>query len=249
MMNKLQYEGPKAEKGVVGAWNERPRDAANLARWSGRQIEHDLNWQVVNLKVPAEELHDAPILYISGSLPLDFEKADLDKLRAFIEQGGTILGNANCGKEAFATSFSELGKKLFPTYTFRQLPQQHPIFTREQFHAAGWRTRPIISGMSNGIRELMLFFPDADAARAWQTRSEQTKEPLYEVAADIFLYSVDKKHLQDKGDTYIVTPDGTITATKKLKVARLLVGDNPDPEPGGWKRFAAVMHNREKPST
>ncbi|HSZ56856.1 MAG TPA: DUF4159 domain-containing protein [Tepidisphaeraceae bacterium] len=244
MMNKLQYESPKPEKGVVGAWNERPRDAANLARWSGRQIEHDLNWQVVNLKVPAEELHDAPILYISGSQPLDFPADDLEKLRAYVEQGGIILGNADCGKEAFAKSFVELGKKLFPKYSFRQLPQQHVIFNREQYPGSSWRTRPIVQGLSNGVRELMLLLPDADAGRAWQTRSEQTKEPLYQVAADIFLYSVDKKHLQDKGDTYIVTRDAEAKATRKIKVARLMVGDNPDPEPGGWRRLAAVLHNK-----
>jgi hypothetical protein len=244
MINKLQYESPKAEKGVVGAWNERPRDVANLARWSGRQIEHDLNWQVVNLKVPAEELHDAPILYLSGSQALDFPAADLQKLRAYVEQGGIIFGNADCGKEAFAKSFIALGKQLFPKYSFRQLPQQHVIFTREQYPGSSWRTRPIVQGLSNGVRELMLLLPDADAARAWQTRSEQTKEPLFQVAADIFLYAVDKKHLQDKGDTYIVMPDPNVKATRKVKVARLMIGDNPDPEPGGWRRLAAVLHNK-----
>ena len=246
MMNKLQYETKSTEKNAIGGWNERPRDVANIARWAGRQIEHDLNWQVVNLKVPVEELHDAPILYIAGSQALDFEKADLDKLRMFVEQGGLILGNADCGKEAFTESFTALGKKLFPTYTFRQLPAQHPIFTREQYNAANWRSRPIVMGMSNGVRELMLLIPDSDGSRAWHTRAETTKAPLFELAGDIFQYTVDKKHLQDKGDTYIVTPDKTITATKKLKVARLMVGDNPDPEPAAWTRFAAIMHNREK---
>jgi len=246
MMNKLQYETKGADSNAIGGWNERPRDIANLSRWAGRQIENDLNWQVVNLKVPVEELHDAPILYISGSQALDFGKEELDKLRTFVQEGGLILGNADCGKDAFTNSFTALGKKLFPTYTFRQLPPRHPIFTREQFNAANWRTRPIISGMSNGIRELMLVIPESDGSRAWQTRADTTKAPLFEVASDIFQYTVDKKHMQDKGDTYIVTPDKSITATKKLKIARLLVGDNPDPEPGGWKRFAAVMHNREK---
>ena len=33
------------------------------------------------------------------------------------------------------------------------------------------------------------------------------KEPLAQLMADIFLYSVDKKNLRNKGETYIVTPD------------------------------------------
>jgi hypothetical protein len=246
MMNKLEYESAKAEKGLIGIWNERPRDAANLARWSGRQIEHELNWQVVNLKVSSSDLHDAPILYLAGSQPLDFPKAELDKLRSFVEEGGMILGNADCGKQAFSDSFTALGKKLFPRYDFRQLPPAHPIFNREQFKASEWRTRPIVSSMSNGVREMMLLLPDSDAGRAWQTRADRTKEPLFQLGADIFLYAVDKKNLQDKGETYIIAPDPQIKATKKVKIGRLVVGDNPDPEPGGWRRFAALLHNRDK---
>ncbi len=246
MMNKLEYESPKAEKGLIGIWNERPRDAANLARWSGHQIEHDLNWQVVNLKVPTAELHDAPILYMSGSQPLDFAKPDVDKLRAYIEEGGMILANADCRKNGFADSFVALGKKLFPQYEFRQLPPAHPIFTREQFKATRWRTRPIVSAMSNGVREMLLVLPDADAARAWQTRADRTQEQMFQLGADIFLYAVDKKNLQDKGETYILAADQKITGTKKLKIGRLIVGDNPDPEPGGWRRFSALLHNHDK---
>ena len=60
-MNKVQYEvGNKKEAN----WNQRPRDLANLSRYIGKQTERELNWQIVNLKAPVEELHDAPILYI-----------------------------------------------------------------------------------------------------------------------------------------------------------------------------------------
>jgi hypothetical protein len=92
----------------------------------------------------------------------------------------------------------------------------------------------------------MLLLPDSDAGRAWQTRSDRTKEPLFQLGADIFLYAIDKKNLQDRGETYIVTADSKIQATKKLKVARLMIGDNPDPEPGGWQRLAAILHNKNK---
>ena len=107
MMNKLQYETPRAEAGVVNVWNERPRDAANLARWTGRQIEHDLNWQIVNMEVSPDDLHDAPILYISGSQTLAFSPTKLGKYREFVEQGGMILGNADLLQEAdFVKSFT-----------------------------------------------------------------------------------------------------------------------------------------------
>ena len=65
MMNKLIYSNAPTHQNEP--WDERPRDVANLARWMGkRSIEGFLNWQLVDLKYPVEEFHDAPILYISG---------------------------------------------------------------------------------------------------------------------------------------------------------------------------------------
>jgi len=245
MMNKLQYDLPKSPR-IVDAWDERPRDAANLARWSGHELERDLNWQIVNLKVDPEELHDAPILYITGSQPLDFKDDEVNKLRTFVEEGGMILANADCGQQAFANSFKKLGTKMFPTYEFRQLPATHPIFTREQYRADKWRVRPSVLGLSNGVRELMLLVPEPDPSRAWQTRSDRSKQDLFQLGTDIFLYSIDKRDLRNKGETYLVSPDPNVQATRKIKVARLMVGPNPDPEPYGWKRLAAVMHNRHQ---
>ena len=105
----------------------------------GKQIERELNWQVVSLKVPVEELHDAPILYIAGDQSLDFSEADIDKLRRFVEEGGLILGNADCGNKVFADSFRKLGGKLFPAYEFRELPVDCVIYTAEQFPRAKWK--------------------------------------------------------------------------------------------------------------
>jgi hypothetical protein len=246
MMNKLQYETPRAQAGAVNIWNERPRDVANLARWAGRQLEHDLNWQIVNMEVSPQDLHDAPVLYISGSQQMAFSPAKILKFREFVEEGGMILGNADCAKPEFVKSFIRLGTDLFPNYEFRQLPPNHPIYMHEQYHADMWRVRPNISGLTNGVRELMVLIPDADASRAWQTHNDHTKEELFQAGANIFLYAIDKKNLLSKGKTYIVNPDPAIVATKKIKVARVMAGPNPDPEPGAWPRFSAIMHNQYK---
>lgn len=246
MINKLQYETPRAEAGAVNIWNERPRDIANLSRWSGHQLERDLNWQIVNMEVSPQDLHDAPILYISGSQQLAFSPAKIAKFREFVEEGGMILGNADCAKPEFVKSFIRLGTDLYPNYEFRQLPPSHPIYMHEQYRADTWRVRPNIMGLTNGVRELMVLIPDADASRAWQTRNDHTKEELFQVAANIFLYSIDKKNLLNKGQTYIVNPDPKIIATKKIKVARIMAGPNADPEPGGWRRLSAILHNQYK---
>src|SRR6185437_10449718 len=107
------------------------------------------------LKVSVDELHDAPILYISGSQELVLSNQDIEKLRQFVEQGGMILGNADCNNKQFVQSFQKLGTKLFPKYEFRKLSANHPIFD-EQYHAVKWKKHPTVLGLSNGIREMIL---------------------------------------------------------------------------------------------
>jgi hypothetical protein len=241
LMNKLEYVGAaNADDKTPDPWNERPRDVANLARWVGRENETYFNWQVVNLKVSPEDLHDAPILYIAGARPLAFTEEEEAKLRAFVEQGGMILGNDDCARGAFARSFQALGTKLFPRYKW-QPTRPDDLFYTEQYR--NFREKPRVLELSNGVRKLMALIPDADPARAWQTRSTGTREQMFGLADNIFLYAVDKKNVMAKGESYIVKPDPAAPVSKSVKVARLDAGENPDPEPGGWRRLAAVMRN------
>ena len=245
MLNKLEYYVHFAgDKERPATWNERPRDAANITRWTSAQIERLLNWQIVNLKVDIEELHDAPILYIAGKEALNLKKEDEDKLKLYVEQGGMIVGNADCSSRPFAESFKKLGTKLFGM-EFRELPADHPIYTAQQYPARNWRNKPIILGLSNGCRELMILYPTADPGRFWQTQTfaGPNGEPLAQSMANIFLYSVSKQNLRYKGDIHIVRKDTNKSAARTVSVARLQYAGNWDPEPGGWRRLSAIMHN------
>ena len=57
----------KAEAAAEVPWDQRPRDAANLAKFAGHKTEGFLNWQIVNLGLPVDDWHDAPILYLAAT--------------------------------------------------------------------------------------------------------------------------------------------------------------------------------------
>ena len=211
----------------------------------GHEFERRLNWQIVNLSVPVEDLHEAPVLYIAGDQALSLSPPDRDKLRQFIQQGGMILGNADCGSAAFSKGFEKLGTELFPGYSFRDLPEAHAIFAGQQYKASKWKAKPRVRGLSNGVRELMLL-PTLDLSRGLQARGEVSRAEMYQLAEDIVLYAMDKKGLAAKGDTYIVKADAGVPSGRPVALARLVVGQNWDPEPGGWHRLAAALHNRFK---
>jgi hypothetical protein len=91
----------------------------------------------------------------------------------------------------------------------------------------------------------MILVPDADPAKAWQARQDRAREELFQLGANVFLYAVDKSNLMYKGETFVVKDKG-VSPASTVRVARLNVGGNPDPEPGGWRRMANVMKNDHK---
>lgn len=242
--NKLDYA-----KGQTGPqsppWNQRPRDVANAARWIGRSVEQDLNWQVVPPTAPLTDLADAPILYVAGNKPIVLDDAEKARLREYVEAGGLIVGNADCGNAAFAASFRKLAAELFPAYPFRDLPAEHPMYTGV-FPRTKWKTKPVVQGLSNGARELMVLVPQADPSRQWQSRLVGGKEELWQIAGALFLYASEGRDLRYRGENHLVARDPAVKPTRALPVTRLQHAGNWDPEPGGWPRVANVAHNQQR---
>ena len=242
LMNKLDYTN-LAKEGKEAGWNQRPRDLANFSKWMTRNLDGRFtNWQIVNLKAQPHELLDAPILYMAGSEAFNLSKQDVDKLRTFVEAGGLILGNADCGNARFARSFAALGDQLFNN-EFRELEITHPILVGQQFNAAKWRKRPLVRALGNGVREQMILVPNDDLSKAWQLRADRNKEELYQFAANLFLYLVREDPVGYKGQTHFVRENPEAKPEHAIKVARLEYAGNWNPEPGGWRRLAAVMKN------
>jgi len=259
VMNKLQYStetakavptNPQKQTTVISSadnvWNTRPRDAANVVRWMGKEIEHDLNWQITDLAGRPEDMLDAPILYVAGSKPPVFTTDERDKLKRYAELGGLIFGHADCASASFATAFRKLGTDLFPGYEWRELPDNHPIYTRQQFLRTTWKVKPRLVGLSNGSRELMLLLPQGDAGAAWQTLAAARKPELFQLMSSIFQYTIDKANYRRKGETWVLAPDPKIKPTRSIKMARLQYAGNWDPEPAGWARLATSMANVDK---
>jgi hypothetical protein len=263
VMNKLQYEnlaaGPKnfgADR--VGHWSQRPRDVANVTRWIEKRLHKRLNWQIVNLNMPIEVLHQSPILYISGNQKISFTDEQMEKLKRYVREGGMVVGNADCGSREFSESFKKLGESLFPDYAFRPLPASHPIFQDELYPTKDEKNLPSLIGLGNQAREFFILFgPTEDPARAWQQLPQtlqlqkhalfedprQRKDELYHLAGNLYYYSTERGLLRDKKKTWILPEEPP--ADKKLTVARLAYDGNWDPEPFGWDQFRQYLRKAQ----
>ncbi len=226
-------------------WNQRPRDVGNLAAFAGRSLEQEFAWQRIPLSAPVADFHDAPILYLEGRDAVTFDPAAVAKFKAFIEDGGMIVANADCDGAAFANSIRKLGTSISP-YEFRNLPATHPIFTRQQFPASRWKKKPNVLGLSNRVRELMILLPNGDPGKVWNAGTVVGREAEFQLGANLFQYVASRSNLRDRGESTVVEVDPKVQTTASQTVGRLKYPDNWDPEPGGWRALAATVHNRDR---
>ncbi|MGB2821581.1 MAG: DUF4159 domain-containing protein, partial [Phycisphaerae bacterium] len=171
LLNRLEFKGD---------WNNRPRALANLTRWFSRKFEREVYWQVINLKVPVKDWHDAPILCLTGCNEISLSAADLDKIRTFVHQGGSIFSVAECGGEAFRKGIREVYRKLFPNYKLTEAGADHPIYTAYTRLPATMKFHEV----SNGARPLAIH-TDEDLALPWQTRQYRSSSQAFQAVANV----------------------------------------------------------------
>ncbi len=228
LANKLLYDG---------AWTNRPRDIANLAAFTSREMERPLNWQVVNITHNPADWADAPILYISGSKPINFTDDEIAKLKTFVDNGGILFTHADLASATFNHYVIDLSKKLFPDYgPLVDLPVDHEIY---KVNYPIPLPRPKLQGVSNGVRLLMIHSP-SDLSNAWQVRATLSKKPAFQLGANIFLYATGKEKYRNRLDTPIV-PEPDNEPQRTISLARLKYAGHWNPEPGAWPRFARIL--------
>ncbi|HMO27203.1 MAG TPA: DUF4159 domain-containing protein, partial [Tepidisphaeraceae bacterium] len=126
-----------------------------------------------------------------------------------------------------------------------ELEESSPIYTNQAFPRSAWRRKPGVQALSNGTRELMILIARDDAGRDWQQDDKRNPE-TWELAANFYLYAVDKRNFQFKGQSYLVDKRSTVKPERSLKLARLQYNGGWNPEPAGWSRLANIMHNNDK---
>ncbi|MBI5725466.1 MAG: DUF4159 domain-containing protein [Planctomycetes bacterium] len=222
-------------------WSNRPRDIAILTRWISQTYERNINWQIVNVKLPLDEWCDSPILFISGSRPPKFSDEEIARLRQFVERGGVIFSCASYDGAGFRQGIRETYAKLFPAYKLFRCPANHEIFSMREKGA----TMPIdFSIITNGVRPLVVH-TDSDLSRSWQFGliSDDQERYAFEAAGNLFLYVTDKGSL--KQHQMLVWPVEQPPASRPaVRLVRLKHNGNWDPEPLAFQRFARLMAAR-----
>jgi hypothetical protein len=149
VIGKLQHQ-PQGG-GAARDWDHHRRAVQHLTMRVERQWQRDLSWQTIDftrrgareggvrreqLSVTAEDLFEAPVLFLSGSLALDFSPDQKSVLKTYIENGGFLFAEAcdgnGCDGTAFDRSFRALMRDMFPDSELRKLPPDHPVWFAQE---------------------------------------------------------------------------------------------------------------------
>jgi hypothetical protein len=149
-------------------WNRHRSDLANLTSYTEKRWSRDLTWQVIDLAAAtADDLLEAPVLYLSGSLPPEIGDQGVRQLRAYVDRGGFILAVACCGDEGFDEAFRQLVKQIFPEpeYDLHLLPPEHPIWSAEE--RVDPQFLPPLYGVDASCRTSLIYCPE-DLSCLWE---------------------------------------------------------------------------------
>ncbi|WP_197443196.1 DUF4159 domain-containing protein [Lignipirellula cremea] len=112
-----------------GDWNQHRSAIQNLTQSVSRAWKRELSWHSIDMRAAkGQDLAQTPVLFLSGSEQLRFSPEQKQLLREYIDQGGFIFAEANCGGDGFDRDFRALIAELFPDSPLRLLPPDHPVW-------------------------------------------------------------------------------------------------------------------------
>jgi len=214
LFNKLEFDGQ---------WNTHRRDIYNLVSYISRTKEQLCHWQIVSLKAPLDELHDAPVLFITPESVPEFTDAHKQKLRRFTDTGGTILLEASCGNSQIKEWARGFIEEVWPEWDLEPLGPEHPAYT-DPYRL---QKRPEILGVHDGLRTFLFYAPD-DISCPWHLRALAGRLYLFNWGINLVAYATDSAPLraklaerQPKPDTRYEKQAVKVGATKRLRLARV----------------------------
>lgn len=78
-----------------------------------------------------EELWPHKFIYMHGKGKFSMDEAEIQNMRAHLDLGATLLGDACCGAEPFDQAFREFAKKLYPDKSLEVIPADDYLYSEK----------------------------------------------------------------------------------------------------------------------
>jgi hypothetical protein len=242
LFNKLQWSNDP------NAWNLTRNDLPNLLAFIGDRLGEPMSWSAAPLDADLRAWMTAPILYFNGQDFPKFKPEEIEQLREYIRQGGTILAVATCDLAGFRRGFDAFARAAFPDDPLVRLPPDHPVFN-SVFQLDG--TKAELYGLAGGCRT-GIFFSPRDIACLWDVaKIPNDSEQAFRLGTNIAAYATGLEPLPDKLDKVRLaepekTTDPTATAPARgaVHLGQLMHGGDWRPNTKSVVHLAEYLHDQ-----
>lgn len=237
LIQKLQWSDDER-------WDPDRHDVEHLIDYIGDKLGEPTAWQVVEFDSPLEDWLAAPLLYVQGHTFPEWNEAQRKKVREYVEQGGTILFEACCGRQAFVDGARAFLTQAFPEAPLRELDAGHPIF-RAHFDLPPRR----LLGIDVGCRTSVLLSPN-DLSCLWEQKDVPVlSEAAFRLGTNIAAFATGRQALRDRLDVVTVPEDPSVSASaapigSALRLAQVVYDGDWRPDAHSLVHFAEFLHDK-----
>ena len=199
-----------------GMCDAAPAALANLLRAAARELGARVDERTTLVDPADAALFDYHLVFMHGRQGFTFDAARRQRIRQFLERGGTLLADSVCASPAFAAAFREEIAAILPEGRLEEIPPNDPIFTKGEYGGYDIRTvtlrepaggdgpltsrkreiAPKLEGVQIGDRWAVIFSPyDLSCALEKQNSLECTgygRDDAEKIALNILLYSLNQ---------------------------------------------------------
>jgi len=236
-------------------WNHHRTDLANLTAYAEKRWQRDLTWQIIDLKkASADDLDQAPVLFLSGAKDPRLTDDQIQRLRAYIDRGGFLFAEACCEDQGFDAAFRSLVARMFPEpeHALHLLPPEHPLWGAEE--RVDPQHVPAMWGVDVGCRTSVVYCPqnlgcywelsNPDRPQDYPLAVQAKLEALRSVGLNVLAYATNRE-LKYKLEAPVLAADKQIRDNferAKLYLGRLR-------HDGGWNVAPGALPNLLKTLT
>ena len=226
-------------------WNPDRNDLDHLVAFIGDKLGEPVAWQTTALDAPLEDWLAAPILYVQGHEFPVFNANLRAKLRKYVENGGTLLAEACCGRKAFREGFRAFAAQVFPEQPLRRLGPEHALYhSKYKLRAAG------LEGIDVGCRTSVIFSPD-DLSCLWeQGNVPKLSQSALELGTNIAAYASGLGGLRDRLDVVTLPETRAVTPgpaqRDAFRLAQIVYDGDWRPDPLALVRFVEFLRDELK---
>ena len=153
---------PLARLRHAGGWDAAPGALRNLLK-ALQAFGVEAPTTAPTVSAADDDLYKYPLLYTHGRRNFSLEETEIDALKTYLANGGTLFADACCGAEAFDTSFRELVRQVTGEELTR-IPADDELFLLPGGH---------------DLRQVRRRVPSSDPGERLAAR-EEVGEPLME---------------------------------------------------------------------